>query len=273
VQGTVGATPKLPEELQGGASVTMAFRNQLGEQMEFHSAPSASGSTDSEGRFRLLVSEPGTYSVWGHAPGYRMPDERSDLEVQNSIAGIELGMQPAIELTVKILDAASSGEIASACITVASMRGESQFHNINCGSSIASFSGLRPGPATVSAKAPGRALAYHLLELAQPAHEVSLSLSRGGPLRILLPEGIDTGEESNTSTGLSITDAQGMDLLQLGMTRDEPWDQGQEEGTLRVDHAPAGTLTVAIGGGETGIPRKETTVTVGGGAEAVADLR
>jgi len=271
VRGTVGANPRLPEDLTGGGSVTMMFRNEMGEQMEFHSAPSASGPTDADGRFRLLVSEPGTYRLWGRGTGYRMPDEQTDLEVRNSLKGLELEMQPAIEMSVKILDAISAGDIASACVIV--IREEPSFHSINCGSSVASFSGLRPGPAMVSAKAPGRALAYQRLELSEPNHEVSLSLSRGGALRILLPEGTAAGEDAASRAGLSIADAQGTDLLRLGMNHDEPWAQGQDAGVLLVDHAPPGPLTVSIGGGETGLPRKETTVTVSEGAEAVADLR
>jgi len=276
LQANVSANPRGPGREPEGLPYMSIARSWEGEELQLRSHPFPSVTTGSDGRFRLLVPEPGTYHLWAAgARGFRMPEEEMLLEVVDSVRDIVIGMVPGIEVVIKAVDAATGGEIQSGCGFISGEKRGSRRDWYGPGDAAGSIEGQRPGPALVGALAPGYAVSYRMTELSELRHEFTIPLAPGGTLRILLPEGVPPKPGALLNARLSIRDGQGKDLRSmLGLcTRGDEWFEMTADAEIRIPHLPLGPLTVSIGGGDTGLASKQATVTIEAGGETVADLR
>lgn len=253
-----------PRDTDGGR-VSGHF-GQDGEVIEYSSYPRSVEETDGEGRFRLQIMEPGPHVLTAFVDGYRM-EKPLELEVTASRDDIVLPVAPAIEVVVRAIDAESGRNIEELECVLVFRDGNS---DARCGTGVLTIGSLRPGATFVGVTASGYAPAYREVTLEDPRHEVDLSLTRGGNLRLFLPPGM--GEDLLLPQNKpKLVDARGVDLARFfgyvgGMT-------ATADGEMLVRHLPAGRLSVQFGRDGTPHPPRRTEVEIAEGAETLADLR
>jgi protocatechuate 3,4-dioxygenase beta subunit len=237
-----------------------------GEVIEYSTYPRSMEETDGEGRFRLQVMEPGPHLLTAVVDGYRM-EKPLELEVTASRDDLLLPVAPAIEVAVRATDAASGRNIEELGCVLVFRDGNS---DARCGTGVITIGSLRPGTTFVGVTASGYAPAYREVTLEEPRHEVALTLTRGGNLRLLLPP--DVGEDALRRENVPrLFDTRGVDLTRFfgyvgGMT-------ATADGEVLVRHLPAGRLSVEFGRDGTPHPPRRMEVDITEGGEALADLR
>jgi protocatechuate 3,4-dioxygenase beta subunit len=261
LRGRVHAVRK--EATAGGSSGVFS---RDGEVIEYSTYPRSVEETDAQGRFRLQMMEPGPHVISAFVDGYRL-EEPLELEVTASRDDIVLPVAPAIEVVVRATDAASGRNIEEMECVFVFRDGNS---DARCGTGVLTIGSLRPGATFVGATASGYAPAYREVTLEETRHEVALSLTRGGNLRLLLPPGV--GEDALLPQNKpKLVDARGVDLTRFfgyvgGMT-------ATADGEMLVRHLPPGHLSVEFGRHGTPHPPRRTEVEIAEGAETLADLR
>ncbi len=232
-----------------------------GEMIPYSSSPQAQVESDEAGRFRVPLMDPGTYAVSASAEGYRM-EQPLEVRVETSGSDLRLEMRPAITLIVKAIDAATGASLKPDCVSF--------FGEVNrtsaCGAGPR-LDLLRPDEGSASAYVLGYAPGYRRVELRDDRHEVAVSLTPGGTLRLLLPPQVESVEAARSRYMLRIENMDGIDIL-----LESHFDLARE-GEPAIRHVPAGPLRVRIGGERAGIPEKRADVIVAENGEAVADLR
>jgi len=205
--------------------------------------------------------EPGTYTVSAFAEGYRM-EKPLEVDVEASRDDLRLELAPAITLVVKAVDAATGSSLTPDCVSFFAGMDKT----FACGGQT-KLDFLSPGAGVASAYVQGYAPGYQKVELRNQRHEVAISLTRGGTLRLHLPPQIESIDAARQRYALRIENTDGMDIL-LGRTFDFAHDVEPA-----IPHVPAEYLRIRIGGGTSGIPEKSADANVSEGVEAVADLR
>jgi len=264
--GGIRLTAYLVREDRGSMSAWEGGRDGL----VWSTNPLATDVTDTEGRFRLLIGEPGKWQVHAAKQGYSMLSEQeTTFEVKSSLAGVVIRLQGSAVLAVRVADAETGAAIAAGMVSLQWGTRSEGTQLDGSGSTV--FRGVSPGAAELVASASGYAPAWKHLELeAGGRSEETLMLDRGGTLRLVLPPGLAPRGQRLWEIGLALVAEDGTDL-----TRHFPFDSDDavEEGVALLRHVPDGRIVVRLGkkGGPT--PPRETTVSVPLGGEVTADLR
>jgi carboxypeptidase family protein len=232
-----------------------------GEMIPYSSFPEVQVESDEIGRFRVPLMDPGTYAVSASAEGYTM-ERPLELRVETSRSDLRLELKPAITLVVKATDAETGASLKPDCV---SFFGGLE-RTCTCGAEPR-LDSLRPDDGLASAFVSGYAPGYRKVSLRDDRHEVAVSLTRGGTLRLLLPPQVESVEAARSRYRLRIENSDGIDILLAGL-----FDLARE-GDPAIRHVPAEPLRVRIGGENSGIPEKRAEVIVSEDGEAVADLR
>jgi len=225
------------------------------------SIPQSQSESDASGRFRIPLMEPGTYWVAALAEGYTM-EKALEVDVDSTRDDLRLEMVPAIELIVGATDSLTGAPLPPDCMSFFTSTGST----VACGAD-ARLESLRPGDGVASVYVQGYAPGYQRVDLHDTRHEVAISLTRGGTLRLLLPSRIDSIHAARLKYGLRLENAAGIDVLAgraLLQSLDDP---------SAIHHVPAEHLRVRLGGGSSGVGERVAYVDIAEGGEAVADLR
>ncbi len=143
-----------------------------------------------------------------------------------------------------------------------------------CGGNSARFTSLKPGPVLVSVDVLGYAVGYQKLDLKADQDEVRIPVTKGGRLRLLLPDKMSRDVGSTLQDNLHIQDDAGVDLTVISpaLRRWLETSNGSSPDGVVLPNIPPGRLRISLSGNG-GLESKVVEVQGAPDQEAVADFR
>ncbi len=280
LQAWLGLTPT---GARSGGSMSTSMSSDTADGMReilsVQNFPGSRGESGADGSFRLAVDRPGPHSFWAHVEGYESWSAPEDFAITDSLDDMRIALvkkKTTGRVNVRLVDA-TSGDAVTGTIMMMTRASDSEQGGSTMttgGSSTGSANAPDPGGVmTILALADGRGLALRDgIEHSATDVDITIGMSPGGGLRLLVPEGALTADRMLGYKGdLRIQLASGLDLgppnmnVQANILGRIITQAAPGEWLLR--DLPAGPLTLTLGNAA---PR---TVDILAGDTVEADLR